>query len=142
VYLFDFSNVPTVCYFCFSVYYLRSPIGIYFYNNVLYFQARIIAIQESSITGSYKTKNGIIRNELKSTVMISLLLGCFTLSWSPMMIYFFYSITCTTPPCDVNRYIRYIWLDSNFQVSIFWRKKRAPTCSTLPCDTKRYIRYI
>lgn len=87
-------------------------------------QARIIAIQESSITGNCKAKDGIIKNEMKSTVMVSLLLGCFTLSWSPMIIYFFYTITCTNPPCDVNRYIRatvrvLLYLNSSVNVFIY-----------------------
>ncbi|CAC5376076.1 ADORA2B [Mytilus coruscus] len=87
-------------------------------------QAKVIAIQQACIMGNVGTKNGIIKNELKSTVMVSLLLGCFTLSWTPMIIFFFYTITCSNPPCTTNRYVRatvriLLYLNSSVNVFIY-----------------------
>ncbi|XP_048767267.1 melanocortin receptor 5-like [Ostrea edulis] len=84
-------------------------------------QAKIIALQERvPWNNSPKASSNVIRHELKSTFMVSILLGCFTIGWMPMMIYFFYEITCVN--CYVTPFIRAscrILLFMNSAVNVF-----------------------
>ncbi|XP_061169537.1 melanocortin receptor 5-like [Saccostrea echinata] len=85
-------------------------------------QAKVIALQERvSWNNSPKSSSNVIRHELKSTFMVSILLGCFTIGWMPMMIYFFYEITCVQN-CNVTPFIRAscrILLFTNSAVNVF-----------------------
>ncbi|XP_062567840.1 melanocortin receptor 5-like [Saccostrea cucullata] len=58
-------------------------------------QAKAIALQERVLRNKSHAFNFIRRQELKSTVMVSVLLGFYIIVWTPMIIYlFFYKITC------------------------------------------------
>ncbi|KAK3097171.1 hypothetical protein FSP39_007095 [Pinctada imbricata] len=102
-------------------------IGLYFrIAKVARAQARIIALQERGIwstngsTGNTTGSRTAIRNELKSTIMVSILLGFFAMSWTPMIIYFFIFISCNG--CNVNRFVRAtcrILLFLNSAVNVF-----------------------
>ena len=88
---------------------LCNILGIRFRICINLFQARVIALQERGIWSSNHPPNGsgkgnVLRHELKSTIVVSILLGCFALSWTPMIIYFFYSISCYE--CEVNHFVR------------------------------------
>ncbi|XP_061169538.1 melanocortin receptor 3-like [Saccostrea echinata] len=92
-------------------------------------QAKIIALQERVLGNrSLNSSNNFIRQELKSTVMVSVLLGFYIMAWTPLTIYFFYQITCATN-CYDSSFIRAtcrILLFMNSAVNVFIYAGRLP----------------
>ncbi|KAK3596938.1 hypothetical protein CHS0354_002505 [Potamilus streckersoni] len=80
-----------------------------------------MAIQENGSSVLYGNRNqNVFKREIKSTVMVSILLGFYTLSWLPVIIYFFVSVSCNG--CHINHYIRAsvrILLYLNSAVNVF-----------------------
>lgn len=102
---------------------LLVMLGLYFrIAKIARAQAKVIALQERvSWKNSPQSSSNIIRHELKSTFMVSILLGCFAIGWMPMMIYFFYEITCVQN-CSITPFIRAscrILLFMNSAVNVF-----------------------
>ncbi|XP_062613661.1 melanocortin receptor 5-like [Saccostrea cucullata] len=95
-------------------------------------QAKAIALQDrvlgnKSDRSSYAF-NFIRRQELKSTVMVSVLLGFYIIGWTPMIILFFYEITCVKK-CVQSPFIRAtcrILLYMNSAVNVFIYAGRLP----------------
>ncbi|CAI9738277.1 octopamine receptor beta-2R-like [Octopus vulgaris] len=77
-------------------------------------QAKVIAIQECSVT-----RSAITSQERKSTYMVTSLLGCFAIFWTPTVIYFYASIALKG---NINHYIRAtvrILLFMNSAINVF-----------------------
>ncbi|XP_071115300.1 adenosine receptor A1-like [Haliotis cracherodii] len=70
--------------------------------------AKVMSLHEPPRPSPYRISvsrsSSIFGREVKSTIMVSILLFSFAVGWTPMVIYFFVSIACET--CHVNRYIR------------------------------------
>ncbi|XP_062613671.1 thyrotropin-releasing hormone receptor-like [Saccostrea cucullata] len=95
-------------------------------------QAKAIALQERVLRNkcdrSSNAFNFIRRQELKSTVMVSVLLGFFISVWTPMIILFFHQITCVEN-CVQSPFIRAtcrILLYMNSAVNVFIYAGRLP----------------
>ncbi|KAJ8315350.1 hypothetical protein KUTeg_007500 [Tegillarca granosa] len=83
-------------------------------------QAKIMAIQSIRPQSRNSRNIHIHSHELKSTILVSILLSCFALGWLPMIVYFFYSVIC--PECYTSPYIRAsvrILLYINSAINIF-----------------------
>ncbi|KAL3882093.1 hypothetical protein ACJMK2_028464 [Sinanodonta woodiana] len=80
-----------------------------------------MAIQENGSNVLCRNGNqNVFKREIKSTIMVSILLGFFTLSWLPVIVYFFVSVSCNG--CYINHYIRAsvrILLYLNSAVNVF-----------------------
>ncbi|KAL5009560.1 hypothetical protein ScPMuIL_011865, partial [Solemya velum] len=80
---------------------------------ILYVRIALIARRQSKVMAAEMAMTSrnhtrpsmftVVRTELKGTLMVSLLLGCFALAWTPMIIYFFIDIICES--CDQGNYV-------------------------------------